>query len=120
MARFLIDGEIVGREVDKTSKEDVCPADFQAFADSLGENEDVEIWFNSMGGDVFAGLRISSLISQLSANGHPTKAVVTSIAASIASVIACACEKLEMNEGSFLMVHLPWCVAQGNALDLER
>lgn len=33
MARFLIDDEIVGREVDKTSKEDVCPADFQAFAD---------------------------------------------------------------------------------------
>lgn len=33
MARFLIDGEIVGREVDKTSKEDVCPSDFQAFAD---------------------------------------------------------------------------------------
>lgn len=120
MARFLIDGEIVGREVDKTSKEDVCPADFQAFADSLGENEEVEIWFNSMGGDVFAGLRISSLISQLNANGHPTKAVVTSIAASIASVIACACGKLEMNEGSFLMVHLPWCVAQGNALELER
>lgn len=120
MARFLIDGEIVGREVDKTSKEDVCPADFQTFADSLGENEDVEIWFNSMGGDVFAGLRICQLISQLNANGHPTKAVVTSIAASIASVIACACGKLEMNEGSFLMVHLPWCVTQGNALELQR
>ena len=25
-----------------------------------------------------------------------------------------------MNDGSFLMVHLPWCFAQGNALDLER
>lgn len=120
MARFLIDGEIVGREVDKTSKEDVCPADFQAFADSLGEGEEAEIWFNSLGGDVFAGLRICSLISQLRADGHASRAVVTSIAASIASVIACACDTLEMNSGSFLMLHLPWCVAQGNAIDLQR
>lgn len=45
---------------------------------------------------------------------------MTSIAASIASVIACACDKLEMNSGSFLMLHLPWCVAQGNAIDLQR
>lgn len=120
MARFLIDGEIVGREVDKTSKEDVCPSDFQAFADSLSDGEEAEIWFNSLGGDVFAGLRICSLISQLRADGHASKAVVTSIAASIASVIACACDKLEMNSGSFLMLHLPWCVAQGNAIDLQR
>lgn len=45
---------------------------------------------------------------------------MTSVAASIASVIACACDKLEMNSGSFLMLHLPWCVTQGNALDLQR
>ncbi len=120
MARFLIDGEIVGREADKTSKEDVCPADFQAFADSLGEGEEAEIWFNSLGGDVFAGLRICSLISRLRADGHASRAVVTSIAASIASVIACACDTLEMHGGSFLMLHLPWCVAQGNSLDLRR
>lgn len=120
MARFLIDGEIVGREADRTSKEDVCPADFQAFADSLGEGEEAEIWFNSLGGDVFAGLRICSLISQLRADGHASRAVVTSIAASIASVIACACDTLEMHGGSFLMLHLPWCAAQGNAIDLRR
>lgn len=45
---------------------------------------------------------------------------MTSVAASIASVIACACDKLEMNSGSFLMLHLPWCVTQGNAIDLQR
>jgi len=120
MARFLIDGEIVGREADKTSQEDICPADFQRFADSLKENEEVEIWFNSLGGDVFAGLRMCSLIQQLRSQGHASKAVITSIAASIASVIACACDTLEMNDGAFLMVHLPWCVTQGNALDLQR
>lgn len=120
MARFLIDGEIVGREADKTSQEDICPADFQRFADSLEDGESLEIWFNSLGGDVFAGLRICSLINQLRAEGHRSKAVVTSIAASIASVIACACDRLEMNDGAFLMVHLPWCVTQGNALDLQR
>lgn len=94
MARFLIDGEIVEREADKISQEDICPADFQRFADSLEEGEEVEIWLNSLGGDVFAGLRICSLISHLRSEGHHSTAVVTSIAASIASVIACACDKI--------------------------
>lgn len=59
---------------------------------------------NSPGGGVFAGLTIANAIRSFP--GHKT-AVVDGIAASIASVIALAADKVVMNEGSMFMVHEP-------------
>ena len=38
----------------------------------------------------------------------------------MASAIACACDKLEIDANAFLMVHNPWSVAMGNAGDLRK
>lgn len=70
----------------------------------LGEFEEAELYINSPGGDVGDGLTIANYILS-----HPAKftARVTGRAASIASVIACACDVVEMCLGTTMLVHKP-------------
>ena len=74
----------------------------------------------SYGGSVSAGIAICNLLKQASANGHKTIAHVIGIAASMASAIACACDTLKLDSNSFLMLHLPWTMTMGNAIDLRK
>ena len=69
---------------------------------------------------MFAGFTIAQIIKDLSDKGIPTTAVIDGLAASIASVIACACDKIKMYESSFLMIHNCWSVVQGNADALRK
>lgn len=82
--------------------------------------DELVLHINSVGGDVFAGFTIAQIIKELSDKGIPTTAVVDGLAASIASVIACACDKIKMYESSFLMIHNCWSVVQGNADVLRK
>ena len=82
--------------------------------------DELVLHINSVGGDVFAGFTIAQIIKDLSDKGIPTTAVVDGLAASIASVIACACDKIKMYESSFLMIHNCWSVVQGNADALRK
>ena len=86
----------------------------------LEKDEDFEIEITSYGGSVTAGLAICNLLKQASANGHKTTAHVIGIAASMASAIACACDELKIDANAFLMVHNPWTMALGNAIDLRK
>lgn len=60
------------------------------------------------------------MLKRASSEGHKTTAHVIGIAASMASAIACACDKMEIDANAFLMVHNPWSVAMGNAGDLRK
>ena len=84
------------------------------------DGEDVEIRINSCGGSVFGGMAIIGAISTLRCNGHKTRAVVEGLAASMASVVACACDELQMHEGSMLMLHNPWTLIEGDAEELKK
>lgn len=84
------------------------------------EGEDVEIRINSYGGSVFGGMAIVAAINTFRGNGHKTRAVVEGLAASMASVVACACDELVMHEGSMLMVHNPWTIIEGDADELKK
>lgn len=118
---FRFSGDVVAKASDKSSPEDVCPADMKAWIDSIPEDvSEAEIEFASMGGDVFAGIQMANMVKGLSQRGVKVKASVTSIAASIASVVVCACDEIELWDGAFLMVHLPWTCVQGNASDLKK
>lgn len=61
-----------------------------------------------------------SILKDAERSGHKTVANVTSIAASMASVVACACQELKLYEGAYLMCHLPWTMAIGNSNDLQK
>ena len=120
MSKFYFNGEIVSKQFDKMNEEDVCVADFQKFIDGLQEGEPIELYFSSLGGDVLAGQQMISILKDAERKGHATTANVTSIAASMASVLACACQSLKLYDGAYIMCHLPWTMAVGNSNDLQK
>lgn len=120
MKTFLLAGCIVDTDADRETFEDVTPIQVNAFIKTLQPNEEMQLDITSYGGSVTAGLAICNLLKQASANGHKTTAHVIGIAASMASVIACACDKLEIDANAFLMCHNPWTMTMGNAGDLRK
>ena len=120
MKKFLIAGSIVDTDADKETFEDTTPTQVNAFLNKLEPNEGIELEITSYGGSVTAGLAICNLLKQASANGHKTTAHVIGIAASMASAIACACDELKIDANGFMMLHLPWTMTMGNAIDLRK
>ena len=78
---------------------------------------DLTVVINSPGGDVFAGLAIYNAL--VNHNGNVTVRV-DGLAASIASVIAMAGDKIIMSPGSMIMIHRPSVYAAGTVDDMER
>jgi len=117
MKKFFVFGDIVDTEAEKTTSEDICPKDFKDFLSEVEDNEDIELHINSCGGSVSAGLSIANLLTHHSGN---TTAVVDGLAASIASVIACACDVIQMGRSSYLMIHKVFGTVCGNADDLRK
>lgn len=86
----------------------------------IAEGEPLKLEISSEGGSVTAGNVIVSKIRELSKTGHQTTAHVISLAASMASVIACACDNLVIDSNAFLMIHCVWSCVQGNAEQLRK
>ena len=78
---------------------------------------DIDLYINSPGGDVFAGLNVVNAIqkSKVQVTAH-----VEVMAASIAGVIALACDKVEIDKNSLVMLHNCWTVSTGNKKALEQ
>lgn len=97
--------------------EEVTECSVQPLVDFLKENHDndVVIHIDSIGGDVFAGLRIVKAIENH--NGIVT-AECGIIVASIAAVIALSCHRLTVSKDTFLMIHKPWVYVCGTAEEL--
>jgi ATP-dependent Clp protease, protease subunit len=104
---------IVGSDAEAEFWGGVSP---EAFAKTLsGMTGDVSLRINSPGGDVFGGRSIATAIKAY--KGGAVTAYVDGYAASIASIIAVAADKVVMAEGSFMMIHKAWSIALGNADD---
>ena len=113
-------GCIVDTDAERETLEDVTPVQMRAWLEGCDEGEEIELEITSYGGSVTAGLAICNLLKQASAKGHKTTAHIIGIAASMASAIACACDRLVIDSNAFMMVHNPWTVAQGNANDMRK
>lgn len=76
----------------------------------------VTVNVNSPGGDMFEGLAIYNALVE-----HPGEVTVRvmGIAASAASIIAMAGDRVEMGKGSFLMIHNAWGAVLGNRHDMR-
>jgi ATP-dependent protease ClpP protease subunit len=81
---------------------------------SLGKGP-VTVNLNSPGGDMFEGIAIYNLLKE-----HPGDVTVRvlGIAASAASVIAMAGDRVQVGRGAFLMIHNASVMAAGNRNDL--
>lgn len=120
MKTFAIYGTIIDTEAERTVKEDLTPAQFRAFVSKLNPNEELEIDINSPGGSVYGGIAIANMIRKLSANGHKVTAIVEGLAASIASVIMCACDRIRLHESSLVMIHNCWTTVQGDSNQIRK
>lgn len=93
----------------------VCPNDvLKAISDAKGEKLDVYI--NSPGGNIFAG---SEIYSALRAYAHGVVIHITGLAASAASVIACA-GKSDISPTAMIMVHNVSSTASGDWRDMKK
>lgn len=118
--QFFIGGAIVDNDLQKSQYEDVTPTQFNSFIKGLEDNEDVELIVCSPGGSVTAGIAIAAAIQRAQSKGHHFTAKIEGICASIATVIACACEKMTMTQSSWFMIHNAWTMMQGDSNDLRK
>jgi len=77
----------------------------------------VEVHVNSPGGDMFEGIAIYNVLRE-----HPQDVTVKvmGMAASAASILAMAGDRIEIGAASFLMIHNCWVNAIGNRHDLRE
>lgn len=77
----------------------------------------VTVQINSPGGDMFEGIAIYNVLRE-----HPQEVTVQvmGMAASAASIIAMAGDKIEIGAASFLMIHNCWVLAMGNRHDFRE
>ena len=88
------------------------------FRDELEADEgDITVWINSPGGNVFAAAEIYTMLCEY--KGRVT-VKIDAIAASAASVIAMAGERVLMSPVAMLMIHDPMTIAMGNTKDMEK
>lgn len=119
MKKYLLDGEIASFDFkDESGFWSFCgPKSLKAFLADLKPGEKAEIEINSPGGSVVYGAEMANAIKNSSAH---IIAHVTGMAVSMASVIACACDEIVMEEASFMMIHDPWTYVEGNAENLRK
>lgn len=116
-AELIFYGDIVADECSKWSSDDRSPKDVVSALEECKNVAQLDIYINSGGGDVFAGNAIYNRI--VAHKAHKT-VHIDSIAASIASVIALAGDEIIMPSNTYMMIHKPWCFAQGNSADLRN
>ena len=92
----------------------ITPKAFKKDLESL--NGDITVSINSPGGDVFAASSIYSMIKEY--KGKVT-VKITGIAASAASVVAMAGDKVLINPTGYMMIHNPSMIAVGEKTDME-
>ena len=89
-------GEIVDDSWEKWNDLDSCPADILNYIEQIDQNKPLNIYINSGGGSVFAGL------------------------SSIASIIAMVGDNIYIPSNAYLMIHKPSGGAYGDANELRK
>lgn len=95
--------------------DEITPQQFRQ--DLEAEDGDVTVWINSPGGNVFAAAEIYTMLKEYA--GKITVRIA-SLAASAASVVAMAGDRVEMSPTALLMIHDPMTIAMGNTKDMEK
>lgn len=87
---------------------------------SLGNIKTLNVFINSPGGSVFEGISIKNMLERQKLKGCFINVVIDGLAASIASVIAMAGDKITMPENALMMIHRASCGCMGNADEFAK
>lgn len=112
---IYIYGEIT---MDKWWDTDVTPTEIVEKLKELENVDEIDIYVNSPGGSVYAGLAIYNALKRI----EKTKtAYIDGVAASITSLIVLAADKVVMPSNSMVMIHNPWTgPIYGEAKDMRK
>lgn len=97
--------------------EDAAPQDIVDFLAEIEGVSKLEVHINSGGGSVYGGLAIYNILKRF--NSEKT-AYIDGIAASIASILPFACDKVIANSGAQMMIHKPYSYIVGNADEMRK
>lgn len=112
-------GDIVSDSWEAWQDEDKYPDSIKNFLAAQG-GKDLNVYINSGGGSVFAGVAIYNMLKR-HAQKNSVQVYVDGLAASVASVIAFAGSAPPIIPGNaFLMIHNPWAICTGNAEDMRK
>ena len=90
---------------------------FKSQIENIEADKPLNVHISSYGGEVNEGLVIANSIKS---HKGKTTAIIDSWACSIASIIACSCDEVQMYPSSMLMIHNALCCACGNAKELRE
>ena len=111
---IFIYGEITD---EKWFEEDITPSWFKDQMAKLSDFKNINLFINSPGGGVFAGITIYNIIKRQAAK---VTAYIDGLAASIASVIPMAASKIVIPKNALMMIHNPIGIAIGSSEDMRK
>ena len=109
-------GDIVSSWWGAWEDTDQYPDKVKNFLDEA-KGKDLNIYVNSGGGSVFAGMAIYNMIKRHQGN---KTVYIDGLAGSIASVIALAGDKVVIPSNAYMMIHKPWTYTCGNSNELRE
>lgn len=115
-AELYLYGDIVSSEWGKWESTDTCPEDVRLFLEEIQDVNHLDIYINSGGGSVFAGMSIYNMLKR---NKAYKIAHVDGLAGSIASMFPFVADEIFMPSNSYMMIHKPWVYTYGNSNELK-
>jgi len=79
--------------------------------------DNLHVYINSPGGNVFDGV---SIYNQIKRHNAPVRVEIDGLAASVASLIAMAGDEIFMAENAMMMIHKPWGGVFGTADEMRQ
>lgn len=115
MSDLFIYGDIVSDVWSKWTDTDIAPDDVKRFLDQLDGKDKINIYINSGGGSVFAGMAIYNMLKR---NKAYKTVYVDGLAGSISSVLAMVGDRIIIPANAYLMIHKAWTIQIGNSDDM--
>lgn len=110
-------GAIVSEEWMKWDAAERTAANIRDEIAALGDIKTLNLYINSPGGDTFQGQAIHTMLTRVDAE---VIAHIDGVAASAASFIAMAADKVIMPANASMMIHNPWLILAGNAQEMRE
>ena len=119
MAKAKIGEVYIYGEIDdfKWWGDEVTPTDIKDELAKLKDVDEINVYVNSPGGGVFAGVAIYNELKRVN---KPVTSYIDGIAASIASLIVLAADRVVMPSNALYMIHNPWSCVCGNANEMRE
>lgn len=97
-------------------------SEFMADLEQIASCKEITIRMNSYGGDAGASNTIHNRLRELSRRGTRLTCIVDGVAMSGGSLIMCACDTVQVNPSSLIMIHKCWTFIWGsyNADELRQ